>query len=119
MKSKIVLLPSYLLIFTEDGDITAIPTDRIFWICIQLAARDGYPVSKLKIFYDRKIQEIDDVEFVHTFYIVNRIQQYIPDVFYAYNPFLYSFELEGIFYRDYDQFKEIYNQHKEALNSLD
>ena len=115
-KKKIVLLPSFLLISVEEGSITAIPTDKIYWICIQVNYVRGYPMGTLKIFYDRKIQEIENVEFLHTFYTIEKIQQYIPNVFYAYNPFLFSYELEGIFHKDYHRLVRIYNQHKEDFD---
>ncbi|MCL1875693.1 MAG: hypothetical protein FWF87_05490 [Synergistaceae bacterium] len=111
-KRKVVLLPSYLLITIGEGDITAIPTDKIYWICIQVGYREGFPIGKLKVFYDRKIQDIENIEFLHTYYIVERIQQHLPNVFQNYNPFMLSYELESIFHRDYNKFIEIYNQHK-------
>ena len=41
------------------------------------------------------------------------MEQTGPDVFYGYNPFIFSFELEHIFYKDYYEFLKIYDQHKE------
>jgi len=116
-KIKLVLLPSYLLISSEEGNITAIPTDKIYWICVQVSYTRGYPMGTLRIFYDRKIQDIEDVEFLRAFYVVEKIQQYIPNVFYAYNPFLFSYELEGVFHKDYHNFVRIYNQHKEDYDN--
>ena len=115
-KKKIVLLPSYLLISADDGRITAIPADKIYWICVQVDYARGYPMGTLKIFYDRKIQDIENVEFLHTFYTVEKIQQYIPNVFYAYNPFLFAYELESLFHKDYHSLVRLYNQHKEDFD---
>ena len=113
-RRKIVLLPSFLLLPVEAGDYMAIPTDKIYWTCIHVSGRESQLMCKLRIFYDRKIHDMDYVEFLHAYHIVAAIHQHIPNVFYAYNPFIFSYELEHLFYNDYYAFVDTYNRHKEA-----
>jgi len=118
-KEKIVLLPSYLLLPAQDDQtiksIVAIPTDKIYCICVHLTYRDGYPMGNLRVFYDRIIQDIEHIEFLHTFYIIDKIEQHIPNLFYDYSPFFLSFELERLFHTDFYKFKELYNNRKEII----
>ncbi|MCL2059982.1 MAG: hypothetical protein FWH01_13170 [Oscillospiraceae bacterium] len=115
-EKKIVLMPSYLLIGTENNSFTVIPTRSIFWVCVQMAYRDNVPIGKLKVFCDRKIHEVNNVEFLHAQHIVNELYRFMSNVFTAYNPFLLSVQLEHLFHKDYKQFVEIFVQHSKEFH---
>ena len=112
--AKIVLLPSYLLIC--DQKVTAIPVDKIFWVCAQVGYRGGPFIVRIKIFAERKIYDVDCAFIDHTKDIVDKIYFHIPNIFSEYDVFDLSYRLEEAFNKNYSQFLEFYRQHKFEFN---
>lgn len=108
---KIVLLPSYLLLC--DNVITAIPVDKIYWICAQVGYKGGPYIVRIKIFAENKMYDAVGADIDHAKDIVDKIYRYIPNIFSNYDASDLSYKLEEIFRKDYNQFLEFYQQHKQ------
>lgn len=79
--ARIVILPSYVLLIQEIGKITAIPRDKICWICAQRGHKGGPYYVRLLIFTDKKLIGFDGNDIDHTQKIAENIYRYIPNVF--------------------------------------
>ena len=111
---KVMLLRSYLLIC--DQKVTAIPVDKIFWICAQVGYKGGPFIVRIKIFAERKIYDVDCTFVDHTKDIVDKIYLHIPNIFSEYDVFDLSYRLEEAFNNNYNQFLDFYRQHKLVFN---
>lgn len=115
---KIVLLPSYLLLCGMKGGpkgtskVTAIPRDKICWICAQAGQKGGPFIVRLLIFTENKIFSLEGTDIPHVQSIADKLYQYIPNVFSAYDPFVVSYELEKKFKKNPAEFWEIYESEK-------
>lgn len=78
---RITILPSYVLLIKEIGKITAIPRDKIYWICAQRGHKGGPYYVRLLIFTEKKLIDFDGNDIEHTMKIAEDIYQYIPNVF--------------------------------------
>lgn len=120
---KIVLMPSYLLLCGVKGGpkgtskVTAIPRDKIYWICAQVGKKGGPFIVRLLIFTENKMYNLTGVDIEHVQSIADKLYQYIPNVFSSYDPFTLSYELEKIFAKNHAEFLNIYeNEKKKMLN---
>lgn len=106
---RVILLPSYLLICHDLGGITAIPRDKIYWICAQ-TGRKGQSsyIVRLQIFTELRVFGVDGVEPEYVKGIADKIYQFIPDVFSGYDPFVLSYQLEELYDKDRQAFLELY-----------
>lgn len=115
---KIVLMPSYLLLCGIKGGpkgtskITAIPRQKIYWVCAQVGYKGGPFIVKLLIFTENKIFSLTGVDKEHVQNIADKLYQYIPNVFSDYDPFVLSYELEKIFAKNPEEFFRIYENEK-------
>lgn len=114
---KVVLTPSYLLICGVKGgvrnaNITAIPRDRICWICPQAGCKGGPFIVRLLIFTDQKLYTLTGTEVSYVERIADKLYQYIPNIFSGYDPFVLSYKLEEIFKRNPADFLEICEEEK-------
>lgn len=116
---KIVLLPSYLLLCSGGRKITAIPRDKIYWICAQVGQKGGPFIVQLMIFTEKKIFTVSGVEIEHVQKIADKIYQYMPNVFSDYDPFILSYELEKLFAEDREGFLEFYRREREKKAQRD
>lgn len=107
---RIVLTPSYLLLCEKK--ITAIPVNKIFWICAQVGYKGGPYIVRVKIFAENKMYHMVGVDIEHVQNMVDKIYRYIPNIFSNYDTFDLSYRLEEVFSKDYDQFLTFYEQHK-------
>lgn len=105
---KIVLMPSYLLLCGDRAKITAIPRDKIYWICAQVGHKGGPFIVQLLIFTEKKIFTMVGVDIEHVQKIAEQLYQYIPNVFSEYDPFILSYELEKLFKKNREEFLEFY-----------
>lgn len=119
---KIVLLPSYLLLCGVKGGpkgtsiVTAIPRDKINWICAQVGVKGGPFRVKLLIFTENKIYSLTGVDIEHVQNIAGKLYQYIPNIFSDYDPFVLSYELEKIFTKNPVEFFNFYeNERKKKM----
>lgn len=78
---RITILPSYVLLIREIGKITAIPRDKICWICAQTGYKGGPYYVRLLIFTEKKLIDFDGNDIEHTKEVAENIYQYIPNVF--------------------------------------
>lgn len=117
---KIVLLPSYLLLCGARGGIkgtskvTAIPRDKIYWICAQVGVKGGPFMVKLLVFTENKIYSLTGVEIEHVQTIAAKLYQYIPNIFSEHDPFVLSYELEKIFAKNPEEFFHLYENERKS-----
>ncbi len=78
---RITILPSYVLLIEEIGKITAIPRDKIYWICAQVGYKGGPYYVRLLIFTEKKLIDFTGNDIEHTIEVAENIYQYIPNVF--------------------------------------
>lgn len=78
---RITILPSYVLLIRTMGKITAIPRDKIYWICAQLGYKGGPFYVRLLIFTEKMLIDFDGNDFEYLTEVVENIYQYIPNVF--------------------------------------
>ncbi len=78
---RITILPSYVLLIREIGKITAIPRDKIYWICAQPGYKGGPYYVRLLIFTEKKLIDFDGNDIEHMMEVAENIYQYIPNVF--------------------------------------
>lgn len=83
--NRITILPSYVLLIREIGKITAIPRDKIYWICAQPGYKGGPYYVRLLIFTEKKLIDFDGNDIEHMIEIAENIYQYIPNVFKDYS----------------------------------
>lgn len=110
--NRVLLLPSYLLLVGEMGWITAIPRDKIYWLCAQVGYKGGPYYVRLLIFTERKLIDFDGNDIEHTKKIASDLYQYIPNVFSQYDPQELSYTLEKLFNENPEKFLAFYEQEK-------
>ena len=111
---RVILIPSYLLRINDMGQILAIPRDKIYWVCAQVG-RKGYSsfIVRLLIFTEAKTSfYMDGADVKHVNEIVDKLYQYIPNVFSEYDPFVLSYELEKLFDKNRAEFIKFYESEK-------
>jgi len=109
---RVVLLPSYLLLVGHGNKITAIPRDKIYWICAQVGHKGGSFRVQLLIFTEKKIFNMVGVDIEHVQNIADKIYQYIPNIFSDYDTFTLSYELETLFAKNHSEFLKFYENEK-------
>lgn len=115
---KIVLMPSYLLICGVKGGpkgtskVTAIPRDKIYWVCAQAGVKGGPFIVRLLIFTENKMYNLTGTDVAYVTSIADKLNQYIPNVFSDYDPFTLSYELEKVFAKNPAEFFSIYENEK-------
>ena len=109
---KIVLTPSYLVLFGDGSRVRAIPRGKIYWICAQVGQKGGPFVVQLQIYTEKKIFTMVGVEIEHVQNIAEKIYRYMPNVFCDYDPFILSYELEKLFAKNREGFLEFYENEK-------
>lgn len=109
---KIVLMPSYLLLCGNrwEHKITAIPRDKIFWVCAQDGHKGGSFIVRLLIFTEKKIFTVDGVDTGHLHRIAEQLYQYIPNVFREYDPSSFPYELEELYTKNREGFLRFYEE---------
>ncbi len=113
---KIVLTPSYLLLCGNrwENKITAIPRDKIYWLCAQDGHKGGSFIVRLMIFTEKKIYTVDGTDHGHVHRIADQLYKYIPNIFSEYDPFTFADELEKLFTKDRAGFLDFYERAKRA-----
>lgn len=114
-KDRITILPSYVLLIEEIGKITAIPRDKIYWICAQVGYKGGPYYVRLLIFTEKKLIDFDGNDIDHTIEIAEHIYKYIPNVFKDYDPQKLSYSLEKLYNENRPGFIEFYEEEKKKL----
>lgn len=110
---RVVLIPSYLLLCHDFGAVTAIPRDKIYWLCAQVGVKGRSPyIVRLLIFTEQKTFEMVGVEPDHVEKIADKIYNYIPNVFSEYDPFVLSYNLEQLFDQNREAFVRFYEEEK-------
>lgn len=118
---KIVLMPSYLLLCGVKGGpkgtskVTAIPRQKIYWVCAQVGIKGGPFIVRLLIFTEKKIYSMTGTDIEHVQSIADKLYRYIPNVFSNYDPFTLSYELEKIFAENPEKFLDIYENEKKKI----
>lgn len=92
--------------------VTAIPRDKIYWICAQVGTKGGPYIVKLLIFTENKIYSLTGVDIEHVQNIAGKLYQYIPNIFSDYDPFALSYELEKMFAKNPVEFLNLYENEK-------
>jgi heme/copper-type cytochrome/quinol oxidase subunit 4 len=113
--ARVILIPSYLMITEGMGKITAIPRDKIYWICAQTGYKGGPFYVRLLIFTEMKIFETDGNDIEHTKGIAERLYQYIPNVFEKYDSPDLPYLMEEIYNKDKSEFLKFYEEEKIKL----
>ena len=110
---RIILIPSYLLLCNGMGRITAIPRDKIYWLCAQVGhkGRSSF-IVRLLIFTETRAFYVEGADIEHVKRIADKLYQYIPNVFSSYDPFVLSYELEKLFDKNREEFIKFYEDEK-------
>lgn len=109
---RIILIPSYLLIFNGMGRITAIPRDKIYWICAQVGQKGYSFIVRLLIFTEKRTFYVDGADIEHVEKIADKLYQYIPNIFSEYDPFRLSYKLDKLFDKNREEFMKFYESEK-------
>lgn len=118
---KVVLLPSYLLLCGVKGGpkgtskVTAIPRDKICWLCAQPGYKGGPFIVKLMIFTEKRIYGLTGTDVLHVQNIANKLYQYIPNTFSGCDTFALSYEFEKIFAKNPADFLNICRNEKKKV----
>lgn len=119
--SRITILPSYVLLIREIGKITAIPRDKIYWICAQPGYEGGPYYVRLLIFTEKKLIDFDGNDIEHMMEIAENIYQYIPNVFkdcsVQHGITNFPFILEKLYNENRTAFISLYEEEKQKLCS--
>ncbi len=92
---KIVLTPSFLLICSKK--VTAIPQDKIYWICAQEGRKGGPFIVRLLVFAVGETFNLEGVDIEHAKRIAELLYRHIPNIFSCFDPFKLSYLLEELF----------------------
>ena len=109
---KIVLTPSYLVLFGDGSRVRAIPRDKIYWICAQVGQKGGPFIVQLQIYTEKKIFTMVGVDIEHVQNIAEKIYRYMPNIFCDYDPFILSYELEKLFTKNREEFLKFYENER-------
>lgn len=113
---RIILLPSYLLLCRSGGKITAIPRNKIYWICAQVGRKGASSfIVHLMVFTEKRTFYMEGVDPHHVEKIADKLYQYIPNVFSDYDPFILSYELDKLFDKNREAFLEFYEEEKKKM----
>ena len=112
---RIAILPSYVLLIRKIGQITAIPRDKIYWICAQLGYKGGPYYVRLLIFTEKKLIDFNGNNFEHTEEVAENIYRYIPNVF---KDHMAPHELEKLYNENREEFMRLYEQEKQKLREI-
>ncbi|MCM1100104.1 MAG: hypothetical protein NC079_00875 [Clostridium sp.] len=112
--NRVILLPMYLLLVGEMGRVTAIPRDKIYWLCAQVGYKGGPYYVRLLLFTERQLIEFNGNDIEHTQEIAADLYQYIPNVFSQYDSqeFEFCHRLEKLFREDPAKFLEFYKRER-------
>lgn len=102
-----------MLLCHGTGRVTAIPRDKIYWICSQTGRRGSSFLVRIMIFTEKDIFYMEGAEIERYEHIAARLYQYIPNIFSGYDPFTLSYELETLFRKNRGEFLKRYNYQKE------
>ncbi len=115
---RLMLLPSYLLLFNGMGKITAIPRDKIYWLCAQMGRRECSSfIVRLLIFTEKKTFYLEGADVSYFEMIAEQFYQYIPNIFNGYDPYQLSYELVSLFDKDRAQFMKLYENAKQSYEA--
>lgn len=110
---KVILTPTYLLICNGMGKVTAIPREKIYWLCAQVGRKGSSSfVVRLLVFTETKTFTIDGVDVEHVKLIAEKLYNYIPNVFKDYDPFILSYQLEALYEQNRAGFIEFLESEK-------
>lgn len=112
---RIAILPSYILLIRGMGQITAIPRDKIDWICAQRGYKGGPYFARLLIFTEKKLIAFNGNDFKHTEEVAENLYRYIPNVFKNY---MAPHELEKLYHENREGFMRLYEQEKQKLREI-
>lgn len=117
---RITILPSYILLIEEIGKITAIPRNKIYWICAQTGYKGGPYYVRLLIFTEKKLIDFDGNDIEHTEEVAENIYRYIPNVFkdYAAQSGIKNFPqvMEKLYKENRAEFVRFYEEEKQKLS---
>lgn len=117
---RITILPSYVLLITEMDKITAIPRDKIYWICAQQGYKGGPYYVRLLIFTEKMLIDFTGNDIDHTMEIAENIYQYIPNVFKDYDTQNrtpdFPYILEKLYNENRAEFIRLYAEEKQKLH---
>lgn len=108
---KIVLTPTYLLLC--GSKVTAIPRDKIYWVCAQVGYKGGPFIVRLLVFTENKIFDRTGVDIEHVQSIADKLYKHIPNVFSEHEPSALSYELEKIFAKNPEEFFSLYESERQ------
>ncbi len=113
---RVVLFPSYLLLFNGMGAVTAIPRDKVYWLCAQagIEGRSSF-IVRLLIFTEKKAFALEGCDVGHLKQVADQLYQYIPNVFCEYDTFQISYELEKMFDKRREDFVKFYEHEKRQM----
>ena len=113
---RIILLSSYLLLLNGMGKITAIPREKIYWICAQVGRKGSSSfIVRLMIFTEKKTFYMEGTDVSHVEKIAGKLYQYIPNIFGSYDPFVLSYELDKLFDKNREEFLKFYEVEKKKM----
>lgn len=109
---RVILIPSYLLLFNSMGVITVVPREKIYWICAQVG-RKGYSfIVRLIIFNEKKTLYMEGADVEHLQSVADKLYQYIPDIFRDYDVDQLSYDMDRLFDKNREEFVRICEEEK-------
>ena len=103
---RVVLTPSYILLFNGIGPITAIPVSKVDWLCaeIGISGRSSFRV-RLLVFTEKKYYALDGFDIDHAKSVAEKLYKYIPNIFSEYD---YNFSLPHMLEKTFNKSREEY-----------
>ena len=112
---RVILTSSYLLLANVNGSgkVIWIPREKIYWLCAQpgIKGSSSY-IVRLLVFTENEMFTVDgtDVDYVEE--LVQKLYEYIPNVFKNYEVFKLSYELQKCFEQNRPGFIAFYEEEK-------
>lgn len=105
---KVVLTASYLLLCNTK--VTAIPRDKIYWVCAQVGYKGGPFRVRFLVFTQKKLFEIVGVDIPHVEALAEHLYAYIPNIFPGIDDFTFTYRIEELYTNDRYQFLRLYEE---------
>lgn len=112
--SRVLLTESYLMLTEGTGIFTAIPRDKIYWLCAQpgIKGRSSYIVRFL-VFTENGTFSVDGVDVEYAESVAAKFYRYIPNVFQEYDVFQLSYQLEAMYAKNRSAFLAFYEEERQ------
>ncbi len=109
---RVILIPSYLLLINGMGAVTAVPREKIYWVCAQAGRTGSSFIVRLMIFNEKKTLYMEGADVGHLQAVADKLYQYIPNVFRDYDVDKISYDMDRLFDKNREEFIRICEEEK-------